>query len=165
VSDQGKTYSTFIENELKAERDRRSSLDARGLAVVTTSGSLITLLAAVGAFVTSRQQFRLPSDAILPLMITLGAFVLAALCGLLASHNRPYQVAHADTLTEMVGNRWATTEVDARNIVARVNALTVTSLRHGNNKKAFLVVAGLVCQLVALISLSVAIYLILQSAS
>jgi hypothetical protein len=49
VSDQGEVYAAFIENELKVERDRRTALDARGLAIVTTSGTLTTLLVAVGA--------------------------------------------------------------------------------------------------------------------
>lgn len=164
MTEQGKSYAAFIEGEVKAEQQRRASLDTRGLAVVTTSGSLTTLLAAVGAFVTSRDGFVLPSGTIIPLTVTLMAFSLAALCGLLASHNRQYFVAGQETLALMVGERWPTSEVDARNVVADIHTGTVSSLREGNNGKAALLMAGLGLQLLGLAALSVAVFLVLLSA-
>lgn len=165
MTEQGEAFAAFIEGEVKAERDRRASLDARGLAVVTTSGSLTTLLAAVGAFVSARGGFGLPTGTIFPLTVTLVAFSLAAVCGLLASHNRQYDVADRTTLALMVGEKWPTSEVDARNVVADLNARTVDSLRRGNNKKATLLMAGLAFQLLALAALSVAVFLVLNAAS
>jgi hypothetical protein len=50
VPEQGHTYLAFIEAELKAERDRRSVFAARGSGLVTRSGSLVTVLAALTAF-------------------------------------------------------------------------------------------------------------------
>jgi len=165
MSEQGKTYAAFIESELKAERERRAALDSRGLALVTTSGSLTTLLAAIGAFVTGRAGFQLPSASIWPLLLTLITLAAAAGCGLLASHNRPYRVADRGTLSAMTGARWSTHEVDARNAVASINAETVLTLRRGNNDKAYLLVAGLTSQLVGLLALGVAVGIILWNAT
>jgi hypothetical protein len=164
VSEQGKTFAAFVEAELKAERERRTALDARGVGLVTTSGSLTTLLAAVGAFVSGRTGFQLPSSAAPPLVITLLAFALASGLGLLASHNRKYAVADAATLAALTGPRWATHEVDARSVVAQINARTVSTLRLGNDKKSFLLIAGLGCQLVGLVSLAVAVLVVLATA-
>jgi hypothetical protein len=53
VSDQGKSYAAFIEGELKAERERRTTYDTRGQALVTTSGALVTL---IGGFAVSAHE-------------------------------------------------------------------------------------------------------------
>jgi hypothetical protein len=113
--DQGKTFVAFIQRELEAERDRRNTLDARGAAVVTTAGSLATLLAAVGAFVSSRPGFRLPPDAVKPLTLTLCAFAAAAFCGLTVTAGRWFNVAKPAQMTAMLTDRWMSSEVTARN--------------------------------------------------
>ena len=43
-NDQVAVHQSFIDAEVKAERDRRAALDARGQALVTSSGVLVTLL-------------------------------------------------------------------------------------------------------------------------
>jgi len=93
VSEQGETYAAFVGRELDAERDRRKTLDARGVTVVTVSASLITLLAAVGAFVSGQTGFTLPKTTIWPLTVTLAAFAVAALWGIATTYPYTYGVA------------------------------------------------------------------------
>jgi hypothetical protein len=163
--DQGKTFAAFAQRELEAERERRKAFDARGVAVVTTAASLTTLLAAVGAFVSSRQGFKLPGSAVVPLIVTLGSFVAAAVLGIAATWLTRYAVTPPATLGEMLTTRWRTDEVDARNFVAVQDVKTIKSLRNGNNKKSWWLIAALVVQVVGLLALSVAVYLILSAAS
>jgi sirohydrochlorin ferrochelatase len=161
MSEQGKTYATFIENELKVERDRRTTLDARGLSIVSVSGSLTTILVAVGAFASGRKDFKLPHVAIVPLFITLGAFVVAAIVGIIASAGRRYQVTTPPALAAMLTNHWQDEEVDARNFVSIQHVKTITSLRSGNRRKELLVITGTLFQIGGIIALSVAVFLIL----
>jgi hypothetical protein len=130
--DQGRTFVAFIQRELESERERRKSLDARGVSVVTTSGSLTTLLAAVGAFVSGRSGFRLPAGAVGPLTLTLLAFAFAAVCGIVVTALRWHDVAAPDQLNIMLGEKWPTDEIDARNYVAQLDVRTIESLRTGN---------------------------------
>ena len=163
IAEQGKTYSTFIESELKAERDRRTSLDAKGLNVVTTSASLTTLLVTIGAFVTGRGAVVIPHESILPIIGTLAAFVLAAILGVFASAGRLYQISTPRTLAEMLGGHWRDNEVDARNNVSVLNVKTIDSLRQGNNCKVQLILAAVVIQVVGLVVLSYAVWTILEA--
>lgn len=163
-SDQGKTYAAFIEGELKAERERRVALDTRGLAVVTSSGTLVTLLAGLGAFVTTNKTFVFPGEAAAPLAVALLAFATAASLGILASRNRYYDVALGETLTGMIEDHWGDDETDARNNVAYINIKSTETLRQGNGRKADLVTAAMFAQLAALVLLSVVILIVVSRA-
>jgi hypothetical protein len=164
TSDQGKTYAAFIESELKAERERRASLDARGLAVVTTSASLVTLLAAVGAFASTAENFRLPGAAVPWLIVTLVGFVVATIFGILANANWRYKVSDRTTLDRMRTEHWADHTAQAMVTVAYINTVTIDTLRRGNNIKVGLATSALSAQLIALIALAVTVFIILDAA-
>jgi hypothetical protein len=118
VSEQGKTYSAFIEAELKAERERRVHFDTRGTSLVTTSASLVTLLAAAVAFFRVGQSHTFPRGALPALVIGLVALSAAAASGILASWNRLYAVAKPVTLDKLLSERWSLdSEIVARNHV------------------------------------------------
>lgn len=151
AEDQGKTFAEFVRRELEAERERRRTFDARGVAIITTSSSLTTLIAAVGAFVSGRPGFRLPSGAVGPLTLTLLAFAVAGLLGLMSTRLTLYAVTTPAVLREMLNERWATDEVDAGNFVAEQDVTTIESLRNGKNEKAGWLVAALVSQVVGLL--------------
>jgi hypothetical protein len=163
TSDQGKTYSAFIEAELKAERDRRASLDARGLAVVTTSASLVTLLAAVGAFASTAANFRLPGTAVPWLIVTLVGFVVATILGILANANGRYKVTDRPALDRMRTEHWTDQTAQAMVNVAYINTVTSDTLRRGNNIKVGLATSALSAQLIALIALAVTVFIILDA--
>jgi hypothetical protein len=165
TGDQGRTYAAFIEAELKAERERRASLDARGLAVVTTSGGLVTLLAAVGAFVSANGNFRLPGNVVPWLIVTLAGFVVAATFGILANTNWRYKVIDRAGLDRMRVEHWEDDTAQAMITVAYINVTTIDSLRRGNNIKVGLATSALTAQLAALAALAVTVYLVLNSAA
>jgi hypothetical protein len=45
-----RTYLEFVGEQLSEERDRKRSLEARGISVITTSGALATLLLGIATF-------------------------------------------------------------------------------------------------------------------
>lgn len=163
MSTQGTVYATFIEAELKAERDRRASLDTRGVTVVTTAGSLVTLLTAIAAFVKPDTGKMLPGSALVVFALALVAFAVAAGFGIAACWNKTFDVAKSSTLDKMVHERWEDNEVDARNIVATANWLSVASLRKANNFKSNAVSAGLISLAVALVLLGVVVFMMVRA--
>jgi hypothetical protein len=163
VSDQGKNYAAFIENELKAERDRRTAYDSRGQSLVTTSGALVTLLGGLAALVRTSTVVRLPTPALITVSIALILFVCAAACGIIAGWNRHYAVATVTTMQRMTIDHWKDEEVDARNNVARVQLRTVDTLRKANEFKVQWVSIGLVVQVAALTVLAVAVTIVITN--
>jgi len=163
MSEQGKAYAAYVEGELQAERDRRSAFDARGLSLVTSSGSLATLLAAVATFATAGGRLVLSGGVRTAVIVSLLLFTVAAAFGIAVNWNRSYAVAKPSTLGQMVNERWAVDEVDARNYTASLNVVTVETLRRGNNVKARLLSAGLVAQLAAVLAVSVSVALVVAS--
>jgi hypothetical protein len=165
VSDQGQTYLAFIEGELKAERERRAAYDARGQALVTTSGALVTLLAGLAAVVKGGTTIRISPGTLAVVVLALVLFVCAAACGIAAGWNRHYALATYRTLHRMLNEHWTDDEVDARNNVATLHSLTVRTLRQANAFKAACVTVGLVAQVLALVALGVSVVLVLGHAA
>ena len=163
MTDNGPKYVSFVDQELKAERERRTTLDGRGQAIVTTSGALVALLSAVGVIVSHRSSFVLPQAARYPLVAALVLFVIAAFLGILATMNFKYDVVSRDSLAQMVRRHWPDTDDVAAKNIATANVNTTVTMRRGNNKKAVLLLVALFAQLGALLSLSVAVFLLVTS--
>lgn len=161
MSEQGKTYLAFIENELKAERDRRTAYDTRGQALVTTSGALVTLLGGLAALVKTGTPAQVPPTVAVMVCVALLLLAGAAGCGIVAGWNRVYAVATTATMREMLTGHWKDNEIDARNNVATLHRHTVATLRQANTFKARWVSTGLLLQLTALLALAVAVTLII----
>lgn len=157
MSEQGDTYSAFIEGELKAERERRSTYDSRGQGIVTTSGALVTLLGGFATVVKTSATAGLPATAVTALGVAFLLFIGAAACGIVAGWNRHYAVTATTTLRRMTEEHWTDDEVDARNNVAAVRVGTVGTLRRANQFKATWVSIGLIVQVVALMASVVAV--------
>jgi hypothetical protein len=161
MSDQGKAYSAFVENELKAERERRAAFDLRGQGLVTTSSALVTLLAGTSALVKTGTAVTIPSTVLILVCAALTLFAIAAACGIVASWNRAYTVAKVSTLQSMLKDRWGDDEVDARNNVGAVQLKTVHTLRVVNKFKARCISTGHIAQVAALVVLATAVVLVI----
>jgi hypothetical protein len=82
----GQVYAALVTSRMVEEDKRGSSLQARGLAVVTTSGTLVTLIFAVAQFVPGgRVPARIPEASRWLLAIAVAAFVAAAVGGLVTN--------------------------------------------------------------------------------
>jgi len=156
VRQQGETYAAFIESELKREHDRRSALDARAIALSTTSSALLTLVFAITVIVTGK-EYQFSSAGARGLLLSLALFVVAAVLGLIANVSRKYQVADRDTLREMTNGHWTDTEVDARNICAGLSVTTIATLRCGNDFKDDLIRVAFGLQITAILGLVVTV--------
>lgn len=85
MTEGSEVYADFIKSMLDAEDSRKSSLEQRGIGVITTSGALVTLLFGLTATITSAKTFTLPPaarDWLTPAAIL---FVAAAAAGILVN--------------------------------------------------------------------------------
>jgi hypothetical protein len=156
VTEQGFSYSTYIEDELKAERERRSTFDSRATGVVATSASMVAIIGAVAAF-AHLDTDRLPSKlAYAILIIALVTLLGAAVLGIVAGWNWVYPAPSLRFMGRMTEERWTDQETDARNIVASARIVAIEGLRRGNSTKATLVGAALIVQVGGLAALSAA---------
>ncbi|WP_274561557.1 hypothetical protein [Streptomyces spiramyceticus] len=166
VNEQGVVYAAFVEDELKWEHGRRTSIDSRALSVITTSGVLVTLLFGVAALVTGRRDAAYsPAPAVVVLSgCGLVLFVIAAALGILASKSVSYSVIDGASLEKLRTEHWGHDAPTALNVVMWYRTNTVLTLRKGNNGKAWLLLAGLSTQLVAVLTLAAAVIVLLASA-
>jgi hypothetical protein len=156
-------YAAFIEGELRTERERRTALEARGVAVVTQSGGLVTLLTGIGALTKGATSAPIPLTAIIAVVCALVLFFGAALCGILVNFwpmYPPHTVAGTATMTQMRTTKRDQSDEEARSVVAHLHIGTVDSLRKGNDIKVHWVAGAQFCQILALVAVSVAVYFI-----
>jgi hypothetical protein len=159
----GGVYGAFVSLQLDDQRSLKDSLERRAGGVITSSGALVTLLFGFAAITTHSNGYRLPSTTHVPLLIALGAFVLAfglaVAVGLPLIHKR----VDVDGLNESVGENWFEPDWVARRRVAVTEIDQFKGYLRSNRIKAMLLAGAGAAQLLALLALAVTVGLILNS--
>lgn len=132
---QGEVYAKFVADELGFERQRRERLDARGSALLATSGALAALATALG-LVDPRGLATQPSAVRLTYSLAALILLSSAITAFTSAWLHGYKVFKAGSLVTFLESSWADPTVVARGRVARINAETFLTLREGNNAKA-----------------------------
>lgn len=105
-------YGEFVKDELAAEDARKASFEQRGQTVITTGGTLVTLLFALAALSTRESTtFDLPDGARVCLFIGLVLFLASTVAALVVNAPRTYQVVPVDKIRERL-NRTAPPTAD-----------------------------------------------------
>lgn len=158
----GDVVAAFVARELQSEYERRKVLDAGAVGVITSSGTLATLVFAFAAFASVGET----SDGVLDpwaagaLVLSLAVFVAAATFALFGSRLVPYDVGDEDDLLAYAD--WAVWEDPGYPFVWQVTRLdlkTISTLRRGNNQKADWVRRALASQVLAILLLAFAVLL------
>src|SRR3989442_1204674 len=76
------SLSDLIKEQLKDERDRKSSIEQRGVAVISTSGALVSLLFGLAAVVTVSKQFVVSDQTKALLILSLPFFLYGPISGI-----------------------------------------------------------------------------------
>ncbi len=161
--DQGKQYAAFIEAELKAENDRRTSVNTRAATALTGATGLVTLVLAVIA-VFAGKDFILPGPAKISLAVAVLALLAAAVCAVIAGFPIRAKVTSRKQLQEFLKEpRWKDEEVDARNWTAQANLDVIKAVRYGTELKfRWLMVAGAL-QVLAVLGLVICTLLVVRA--
>ena len=81
-----------MDTELRQARDRAASLDQRAMAIITTSGVLVSLAFGFGTLIRGKQITSLPLAPKILLSLALMSFVAAAIAALVTVMPRSYPV-------------------------------------------------------------------------
>ncbi len=155
-------YGEFIKDELEAQEKRKASFEQRGLAVITTSGTLVTLLFALAAFSTKEAAtFTLPGTAKAWLSIALLLFFLSALGALLSNAPLIYQAVPVPRIRERLREEPPRdTDAAAKDVAfSRLDALE--SAKKLNGIKGWALAAAMLCEALAVGCVAVAISIVL----
>jgi uncharacterized integral membrane protein len=155
-----KTYGDYTAEEVAREEQRKASIEARGLAVVTTSGALATLLLALAALNkdnrTATGSFFLPHDAQGPLKWALIFFTVAALGAVLTNFPVWLQYLDPDTVvTELAAA--SRTEAQAEKHVAENRVVILRSLQTWNSVKGWVLFGAMSFEFLAILFIAIAV--------
>jgi hypothetical protein len=137
----GGLYAELIDVQLQQERDRKNSLEQRGIAVVTAAGTLVTLVFGFATFVHGTNAIALSPPSIGLFIAALFFFVTAATAGILSNRPTTYLEVDETELSRLTDEAlWSwTNRVVAGQRVAQVKVEVITSARMQNASKATLI--------------------------
>jgi uncharacterized integral membrane protein len=154
------TYVEFLKEEIAAQAARKASFEAKGIAVITTSGTLVTLLFALAALSTKRAQtFELPKGARDWLFLALILFFAAAVAALVTNAPMWYQSANTNEVKPLIET--ADTEEEALANVGLVRVAVVDSAEKWNNIKGYVLLGAMVLEVLAVGCVALAVNVIL----
>ncbi len=159
----GDAYSELIGEQLAEERERKTSLEQRGLAVITTAGVLVSLLLGLAAVVTSAKGFAVPDLARYLLAVALALFLGAAVTGIVTNWPRKYiEVADSDLERLTQPNLWEGPVLVGSRRAAEVRVMILRKARAINRAKARVLNWAMVLEVaaVAVVAVSVAVILL-----
>ncbi len=159
----GPVFLDLIKSQLDEERNRKSSLEQRGITVITTSSTLVTLLFAFTALATkANPTYVLATGARGWLFVSLMFFVAAAVAGLVSNWTLSYVEVDALEFKNLLQTRWndPTTEVAER--VAMFNLDVIEGARGRNNLKSNAVRVGITLELFAIATLAISVSQVLR---
>jgi hypothetical protein len=163
-TEETKEYASFVKELLDAEVARGTTMETRAVAIVTASGTLVTLLLALAALVTRVTTFQVPTTALVFAGLSAGLFACSACCAVLAiTPWRAWGLKPACLGSEL-WQRWPDKEDDA---VAKTTATRLALWEQENKltqRKALSIFVAVIFQFGAVAMLALAVFTILASA-
>jgi hypothetical protein len=157
-------YLAVVKDHITDERATKSSLEQRGLLVITTSGTLVTLQFAVGALRTRVQSFTVPASGLALLIASLGLFVTAGILALIVNLPRAQLVLTVGEVEQQFAAGWHLREpVDVRESLHKSQTEVLRRLRRTNRHKARLLITALTAELTAIGLVGIAVAIILTA--
>jgi hypothetical protein len=159
----GKAFDELIRERLQIEEARKSSLESRGVALVSATGAVVTVVFAFVAVMTTRESYE-PPVHVTPLLISaIAAFVLSAGLALLTNIPIAYRDVSPDEVFSDIRKYWQLPETRARMWLVAAHVSLLKSSRTGNRVKACLLIAALLADLGALVLMTLVISALVQT--
>jgi hypothetical protein len=155
-------YHALVADQLADERAKKSSLEQRGMAVISTSGTLVTITLGFVALATRAETYVLGAPVVVLLVLALVGLVLAAATGLVVNLPARLPVVDARELAEVARTGWNDDPgPEAVRAEHEVLAQLLTDLRQVNQRRARLLFAALLVEVTALAVMAVAVVVVL----
>ncbi|MCW3101227.1 MAG: hypothetical protein JWL77_6845 [Chthonomonadaceae bacterium] len=157
-----RVYGALVDAELRAQDARKASFEQRGLAVVTTSGVLVTLLFALAGLSTKTgTTFVLREPAQTWLVGALVAFVLAAAVALATNIPLPYEAVTSADVEKRLREQPIRSEDRAERDVALTRLKGLADAKCKNGIKGWLLFAAIGLEVTAVALLGVAVSIVI----
>ena len=150
----GELFAAFLTEQLEQEDRRRTSLETRGVGVITVSGALVTLMFGVSAVVTRSTGFTVPAAVRDRLGWALLAFAVSSVVAIGTSAPLATRIVDASRLGPELRRRWDGTADAARKTIAGTQIEDLAGLQRVNTIKSVLLMAAIVAQVVAVLLLA-----------
>jgi hypothetical protein len=154
-------YLTFIKEQVAAQDARKASLEQRGIAVITTSGTLASLLLAFAALVTASKDFALSACAHDFVVAATIAFALAAVAAVLTNIPVLYAGVNVEQMRALLRDKWADEQATAEQRTAATLVNVIASAKERNRVKGWVLFAAMAIETVAVVLLTIAAAVIL----
>jgi hypothetical protein len=154
----GPLIADLITKELDTEQAATDSLQSRGLAVISSSGTLVTLLFGLSAVATTSQHFKLPAAAKPPLYVAAVLLVAAAIAGIATNAPRGSKLTALRRLRPLLEPPfWDYPAGSARREVARTQLTVAEGARAANRVRSRFLLAGIILEIAGIASTMVAV--------
>lgn len=153
----------YLKDQLARQDARKASLEQRGLAVITTSGALVTLLFGLAALSTgSAATFTLPGTASVLLAIAIVLFVLAAVMAILTNVPIGYQEFEAEPFGKKIEAALVAPRSEVEGNAAKTNRKILASAQAQNDLKGKLLFWAIVVEVAAVGLVGIAVGIVLN---
>jgi len=143
----GDAFIEFLDDQMLAERDRKSSLEARALGVITSSGLLVTLLFGVSSLVFGATGFRAALLVRALLAVAAILFVTASALAIFVNAPWGYLEVEPESLRELVApSNWVLPGDEARRQLTAGRLEILASARQRNQVKALVLLLAAVAE-------------------
>lgn len=161
----GAALAALLGDAIPAERAKKNSLESRALAVITSSGTLVTLLLALAALVTKTTKF-VPTPVTLALLGLAAILFTAASC-LAVYCNAPggyYEIVPASLKALAAPHAWTADGSEARRELALAQLDILQDWRGMNEAKARILGFATLTEVTGLLVTAAAVIVILAEA-
>lgn len=160
----GGSYGPTIKAQLDEERATKTSLEARGIGIITTSGVLATLIFGLVTFTRgtiAQAQVSINPAAKSALIVAVVLFGVAALLGLASNLPLFYREASVEILEKRIDpSEWTSPDpIEAARYDAVLNFQILRAARKVNGWKAWIVLSGLAAEALGALAVASAVYL------
>lgn len=139
-------YAEFTQDQLTAEETRRTSLEQRGLAVITSSGVLATLGFGSLALFKQRDAVPMPGPSVYLLVGSAVALLVAAILALVTNAPLRHRAINPPAMARTMREHWMDDEATAQARVTSTRARLLATARGANDLKALLLLAAMTAE-------------------
>lgn len=151
-------YFEYSESLIDGQDDRKESIERRGLSVITTSGTIVTLLLGLVTILSKADGFTLVKQVRGPLYVSLVLFATAAVLGLATNVPLPwYGNVDDDAIVRQLNRKPVELAGNAQLRLALANMEIFKRARRMNGIKARLLIGAMAVEVAGAVALAIAV--------
>lgn len=161
----GTVIAEAVVHETEAARSAAVSIQTRGLAVISSAGTLVTLLFGLSALATKAATFTLPPAAKLPLYLAVAFLISAAIAGIATNAPRRSDVMALENLRPLIeDDLWHVPSFHAEQEIARTRLAIALNARALNVTMARFLLAAIILEIIGVTCVMWATIVLIASA-